>query len=140
MEWAMYSRIRCLHCTFRSCVLHCWKVTKGTCNYEMRNMDFKSSLVLTFVYIGYIDRVVVASSPESRQALIRFCNRRISGGLSTRKVAMFIHINARLIFSCNNIARMGLQNTTNMQYARCIDDRLMFSCYNIARFWKAEPM
>ena len=33
---------------------------------------------------------------------------------------MFIHIHARLMFSCNNIARVGLQNTNNMH-----DDRLI---------------
>jgi hypothetical protein len=37
---------------------------RGTCNYEMSDIDFESSLVHTLYRIASIDHFVVACSPE----------------------------------------------------------------------------
>ena len=88
---------------------------------------------------------------NASRVFIVFCKPILAMLLQTRHLIFFVTtlqtwvyktqqrharcIDDRLMFFCNNIARMGLQNTTNMtpSYTREMHDaRLMFLCNNNA--------
>ena len=63
---------------------------RGTCNYEMRDVDLESSLVYTLQCIASIDRFVVAYYPDIGGVTFF---RRALGGLWFRRTmfSLFLH-------------------------------------------------
>jgi hypothetical protein len=115
-------------CTFQGCEYTIWatihSLRKDTTNrlfqpYVSPNEEFlKSEQAIGVSFRCTFSRLWLKRASKTRQSLVPICRTTT---LSTRFDALL----------CNNIARMGLQNTHD-QHARCIDDRC-FLCSKIAR-------